>query len=136
MKKNLLYPTLILLSLALTNTVCHSSDEATNSIEEDIEINKYDIDLDDPGELNKLAVRNPEHHRIIKEISYKIISKKTSEITDWLIVDYGATSASLQDLTWLTTHPPRKRLFFVLDGISYRLTFTVDTQPTTLELSK
>lgn len=83
------------------------------------------VNLDDPGELEKLARKNPEHYIKIKNIIDQIHNKEPSEIEKWLKVDYGVSDANLSDLMWLTTAPPKKRLDFVLEKVSYRLTITV-----------
>ena len=132
MKKKTIYFLFVLVILAYTNTPCLSSDK--EQISSEIEINKYDIDLDNPDELNELAASNPEHYRIIKEVAEKIASKKPTEIADWLKVDYGITSTDLNELEWLTSHPPKKHLLFVLEGVSYRLTVSVAVKPESLRI--
>ncbi len=84
--------------------------------------------------MDALEKSNPEHYRIIKEIAEKIASKQPSEIADWLEVDYGITSPNLEELEWLTSHPPQKRLLFLLEGIYYRLTVTVAVKPESLQI--
>ncbi len=81
--------------------------------------------LDEPGELEKLSESNPEHYEKIKDIINQIAEKEPTEIEKWLKVDYGVSSVNLSDLKWLTTDPPKKRLDFVLEEASYRLTITI-----------
>ena len=119
-------------TLAFANTACFASDK--EQITSTIELYKYNIDLDDPGGLDALAKNNPEHYRIIKEIAENIASKKPNEIAGWLKVDYGITSTDFNELEWLTSHPPKKRLLLVLEGISYRLTVSIVAKPKTLLL--
>jgi hypothetical protein len=87
------------------------------------------VDLDAPGALEALKKGNPSHYDTICKIMTGLRGKTKSEIPRWMQKNFRATNVSYANVDvasiFLTSDPPKLRLFFTLDGQDYRTLMTL-----------
>ena len=82
------------------------------------------VDLNKPGALDRIAVDNPEHHRVLESIIRAMQTKSCGEVLRL----YRAGTAGVNCSSYLlrTSFPPKRHLGVTLDGVHYMGNVTVD----------
>jgi hypothetical protein len=85
------------------------------------------VDLDAPGALDALERTNPVHYDKVQRIVAGVKSKPDSEVNEWLRVSFDAKDVRYLALLMVSL-PPKRRLSFTLDDISYKTVVTLNAQ--------
>lgn len=94
------------------------------AIAEDIRPTKH-VNLNVPGAMEVIRVTNPGHHKKVQAIVRGLDSHAHEEIPGWLRTTFNAKEVTYSRIL-LTTLPPQRDLFFILDNTSYRGRVTLD----------
>jgi hypothetical protein len=78
------------------------------------------IDLDRPGSLEQLQQSNPTHYEKARKIIDGVIEQPDTQVPRWVQVNFGGRDVRYAPIV-LTSHPPKKRLSFVLEDTRYQV---------------
>lgn len=81
------------------------------------------VDLDQPGQLERLQQRRPEHYRIVQQILREAPKRPIASWRGWMQASFAASSASGHLLK--TSFPAKAQLQFQLDDTQYRAQLTL-----------
>lgn len=83
------------------------------------------IDLNQPGAMEKLRAKRPEHYKKIDAILQHLPTIYVQDVPGYLRVHFNATHVFYTE-TLLTSLPPQRDLSFVLDDTTYQARVTLD----------
>lgn len=85
------------------------------------------IHIDSNKDLEIIKLTHPDHYRKIIEILTSIQKQPEESIPNWIKVTFDAKNISYASLLH-TTYPPKRRLVFDLDDLSYEGEIIVDNE--------
>lgn len=86
------------------------------------------VDLDSPGALARLRAERPEQFSRVMELLRDAERMPENKVEGWIRTRYNADSVHLGDML-LVSYPPKRRLSFSLEEVSYRATIVVSLPP-------
>jgi hypothetical protein len=100
---------------------------ATAAPETGVEAQHTEIDLNEPGALDRLARDIPDHYAKIRQILAEVDEIPEQSVSRWMKAQFKATEIAYSPVL-LTSNPPKKRLSFTLETTHYEalLTLTQD----------
>lgn len=78
------------------------------------------VNLDSPGALEAIEKESPEHYRKIVEILRVSETISCETLPKVLHVQYGVSDTQCNAHAILTSLPPKRHLYFILDRTGYR----------------
>jgi len=76
------------------------------------------VDLNEPGVLDALQSSNPVHYEKIQKILQDILRHSDAGVPRWMQTTFDARDVKYIPIV-LTSHPPKRRLSFILDATPY-----------------
>jgi hypothetical protein len=76
------------------------------------------VDLNEAGALEALARSNPAHYAKIRQILDGILQQQDAGVPRWIQANFDGRNVTYAPVV-LTSHPPKRRLSFALDGTRY-----------------
>jgi hypothetical protein len=100
---------------------------ATAAPETGVEVRHTEIDLNEPGALDRLARDNPDHCTKIRQILAEVDEIPERSVSRWMKAQFKATEIAYFPVL-LTSNPPKRKLSFTLETTHYEalLTLTQD----------
>lgn len=89
------------------------------------------VDLDAPGALARLEKERPAQYGRVANILRDAERLPEQRVEGWISTTYHADSVRLGQ-SLLVSYPPKRRLSFSLEGVSYRATVVVQLPPATI----
>jgi hypothetical protein len=83
------------------------------------------LNLNVPGAMEKLRTSNPKHYEVIQQMLNGLDEMRYDGVARWIQTSFDAKDVSYSS-TLLATEPPQRALSFVLGGITYRATVTLE----------
>lgn len=92
------------------------------------------IDLDVPGNLEAIQRDRPAHYAKIQKILAEapLRAWNAKSVAQWMEIDFDARDVRSSDLM-MTSLPPKRRLEFTLDGVSYSKLVTLQSNAAPLQ---
>ena len=76
------------------------------------------VDLNEPGVLEALQSSNPVHYEKIQKILQDVLHHSDAGVPRWMQTTFDARDVKYVPIV-LTSHPPKRKLSFILDATSY-----------------
>ena len=89
------------------------------------------VDLDAPGALARLQEEQPAQYGTVASILRDAERLPEQRVEGWIRTTYHAESVHLGQIL-LVSYPPKRRLSFSLEGVSYHATVVVQLPPATI----
>jgi hypothetical protein len=91
---------------------------STRASENYAEVQHTEIDLNEPGALDRLARDNPDHYAKIRRILAEVDEIPEQSVGRWMKAQFNATDITYSPILF-TSNPPQKELSFTLEATHY-----------------
>ena len=79
---------------------------------------RHTVDLDAPGTIEAVRAANPSHYDRIVKIIEGVLHQPDPTVPRWAEVNFNARDVTYTPVV-MTSHPPKRRLSFILDDTRY-----------------
>jgi hypothetical protein len=91
---------------------------STRVSENHAEVQHTEIDLNEPGALDRLARDNPDHYAKIRRILAEVDEIPEQSVGRWMKAQFNATDITYSPILF-TSNPPQKEISFTLEATHY-----------------